>query len=172
MLLLFPLIDKEFDFAVNGLESLLRDFFVLTETISCNEIIFLDSVEFGFLDERWISDKLLKFLIRNFSLILKCSFLLMSGRIFLIDLKVVKLLHRIISLRLGLCNFFIVLLFRLLLGLEIRLIINNALVQSRNTQTALDLDRIANVRTQLRVLEVVKSRLFHYVVRVKVSFLL
>ena len=96
----------------------------------------------------------------------------MSGRIFLIVLKVVKLLHRIISLRLGLCDFFIVLLFRLLLGLKIRLIINNALVQSRNTQTALYFDRIANIRTQFRVLEVVKSRLFHYVVRVQVSFLL
>ena len=145
MLLLLPLIDKKLDFAVNGFKSVLRDFFILTQTISCNEIIFLDSVEFGLLDERWISDKLLKFLIRNFSLILKCIFLLMSSRIFLINLKVIKLLHRIISLRLGLCNFFIVLLFRLLLGLKIRLIINNALVQSRNTQTALDLDRIANV---------------------------
>jgi hypothetical protein len=172
VLLLFPLIDKEFDFFVNGLQSLLRDFFVLTQTISCNEIIFLDSVEFGLLDDRWIFDKLLKFLIKNFSLILKCSFLLVSGRIFLIDLKVLKLLHRIISLRLGISNFLIVLLLRLLLGLEIRLIINNALVQSRNTQTAFNLDRIANVRTQLRVLEVVKSRLFHYVVRVKVCFLL
>jgi hypothetical protein len=143
----------------------------LAQAVSGNEIIFLYSIKFDLVDQGWVFNKFLKFFISSLGLSLKCRFLFVSGGVLLIELEIIKLLDGFISFSPGICNLFIVLFLSFFLGLAVGLIINNALVQSGNTQAAFNLDWIADVRTELRILEVMKPGLLHDVIHVKISFL-
>ena len=167
-----PLRNKELHFTVDGFQCRLWDFLILSQTVSGDKEISLYCIENSFLNNRGVSDKFLKLFISSFSIILQISFLLMRGWIIFVELKVLKFFHGLLYFTFGLSNFFVVLFFSLLFGLEVCFVVNNALVQSWDAETALDFYRVADIRTELRIFKVMKPGLFHDIIGIKICLFL